>query len=73
MKPQKPNYSIIICTKNEEKGIKKVLGSIPENILKKSEVIVVDSSTDLTPKIAKNCGVKVIFEKRKRSGNENRG
>ncbi|MCK4730044.1 MAG: glycosyltransferase family 2 protein [Candidatus Aenigmarchaeota archaeon] len=68
MKPQKPDYSIIICTKNEEKGIKKVLGSIPKDILKKSEVIVVDSSTDLTPKIAKDCGAKVIFEKGKGKG-----
>jgi len=68
MKPQKPDYSIIICTKNEKKGIKKVLDSIPKNILKKSEVLVVDSSTDSTPKIAKDCGAKVIFEKGKGKG-----
>ena len=52
--------SIIIPTKNEELAIAKVICSIPKKILKESEIIVADSSSDLTPKIAKNLGAKVI-------------
>jgi len=53
-------FSIIIPTLNEEEGIAKVLCSIPEEIRKQSEVIVVDSSTDYTPLIAKRLGARVI-------------
>ncbi len=59
-------YSIIITTKNEECGIAKVLCEIPEEIEKESEIIVVDSSTDLTPVIAKRLGAKVIVESKNR-------
>jgi glycosyltransferase involved in cell wall biosynthesis len=57
--------SVIIPAKNEEKYIKKTLESLKNQDFKEFEVIVVDSSTDSTPKIAKNFGAKVIFEKRK--------
>jgi len=56
----KPKYSIIIPTKNEEEGIAKVLCSIPNELKTRSEVIVTDSSDDLTPIIAKRLGAKVI-------------
>lgn len=52
--------SIIIPTKNEEEGIAKVIVSIPEKIREISEIIVVDASTDLTPKIARALGANVI-------------
>lgn len=61
-------YSIIITTKNEECGIAKVLCEIPEEIEKESEIIVVDSSTDLTPVIAKRLGAKVIVESKPGKG-----
>ncbi len=52
--------SIIIPTLNEEESIAKVICSIPEEIKKKSEVIVVDSSKDMTPIIAEKLGAKVL-------------
>ncbi|MCD6575634.1 MAG: glycosyltransferase family 2 protein [Nanoarchaeota archaeon] len=58
-----PKCSIIICTHNEENSIGKVIVSIPDSIKKQSEIIVVDSSTDMTPKIAKALGAKVIRSK----------
>jgi len=63
-------FSIIIPTLNEEEGIAKVLCSIPEEIRKQSEVIVVDASSDLTPIIAERLGAKVIREKRKGKGRQ---
>jgi glycosyltransferase involved in cell wall biosynthesis len=57
-------YSIIIPTKNEEEGIAKVICSIPREIRKYSEIIVPDSSDDLTPIIAKGLGAKVLKVKR---------
>jgi len=67
-KNKKPEISIIIPTKNEEDGIAKVIVSIPERIRKISEIIVVDNSTDLTPKIAKALGAKVIKVKKPGKG-----
>lgn len=58
-----PKISIIITTKNEEKDITKLLNSLvklnyPKKLL---EIIVVDDSTDNTPKIVrKYTGVKLI-------------
>jgi glycosyltransferase involved in cell wall biosynthesis len=52
--------SIIIPTKNEELAIAKVICSIPRKILKNAEVIVADSSNDMTPIIARRLGAKVI-------------
>jgi glycosyltransferase involved in cell wall biosynthesis len=60
--------SIIIPTRNEEEAIAKVLCSIPEEIQKKTEIIVVDSSEDKTPIIAKKLGAKVIKVKKKGKG-----
>lgn len=56
--------SIIIPTYNEEKAIGRVLKSIPNDLPKGSEVIVVDSSNDCTSAIAKELGAKVICEYR---------
>lgn len=60
--------SIIIPTLNEEEGIAKVLCSIPEEIKKDSEIIVVDVSTDMTPVIAERLGAKVIKSDKKGKG-----
>ncbi len=65
---RKPRCSIIIAAKNEEESIAKVLCSIPDSLRKKSEVIVMDSSTDSTPVIAKRLGAKVIHEKGRGKG-----
>lgn len=64
----KPKYSIIVTTRNEECGIAKVLCSIPDKIRMESEVIVVDSSNDLTPIIAERLGAKVINELKRGKG-----
>jgi len=64
----RPKYSIIICTRDEEEGIAKVLVSIPEKIKKQAEIIVVDSSSDTTPKIAAALGAKVIRESKPGKG-----
>jgi glycosyltransferase involved in cell wall biosynthesis len=63
-----PKYSIIISTKNEECGIAKVLCSIPKEIKQESEIIVVDSSKDLTPVIAEQLGATVIRESKRGKG-----
>ena len=60
--------SIIICTLNEEEGIAKTICSIPEEIRKTSEVIVVDVSDDFTPVIAKALGSTVLKEEKKGKG-----
>jgi dolichol-phosphate mannosyltransferase len=64
--------SIIIPTLNEEEGIAKVLCSIPEEIREKSEIIVVDVSTDYTSVIAERLGAKVIKVKEKGKGRQMR-
>lgn len=64
--------SIIIPTLNEEAGIAKVLCSIPKEIKEKSEIIVVDVSTDLTPVIAERLGAKVIKVKERGKGRQMR-
>jgi glycosyltransferase involved in cell wall biosynthesis len=53
----------IIPTRNEEKSIGKVLSKIPFRW--KKNVIVVDSSEDKTPLIAKKFGARVIKEKKR--------
>ncbi len=60
--------SIIIPTRDEEEGIAKVLCSIPKEVERKSEIIVVDCSKDTTPIIAKRLGAKVVSTKRKGKG-----
>lgn len=64
----KKNISIIIPTKNEEEGIAKVLCGIPKEIKRRAEVIVVDTSEDLTPVIARRLGAKVLHLGKKRKG-----
>ncbi|MCK4730466.1 MAG: glycosyltransferase family 2 protein [Candidatus Aenigmarchaeota archaeon] len=59
--------SVIIPTKNEEKTISEVIKKV-KNIFKKNnirgEIIVSDSSTDNTPKLAEKLDAKVITPKR---------
>lgn len=65
-------YSIIIATLNEEKGIAKVINSIPLEIKKEAEIIVADVSTDSTPIIAEKLGARVIRMKEKGKGRQMR-
>lgn len=65
-------YSIIIATLNEERGIAKVINSIPPEIKKEAEIIVPDVSTDSTPEIAEKLGAKVIRMKEKGKGRQMR-
>jgi glycosyltransferase involved in cell wall biosynthesis len=59
--------SVIIPTHNEAKAISRVLSDLPSDLV--SEVIVVDSnSTDGTPDIAREMGVRVIQEPRRGYG-----
>lgn len=64
--------SIIIPTLNEEEGIAKVLCAIPDEIREKSEVIVVDVSTDATPLIAGRLGAEVVKAPQKGKGRQMR-
>jgi glycosyltransferase involved in cell wall biosynthesis len=58
-----PDVSIILPCRNEEKAIGFCINSI-KKILKENningEIIVSDSSTDRSPQIAKELGVKLI-------------
>jgi glycosyltransferase involved in cell wall biosynthesis len=54
--------SIIIPTLNEEKAIGKVLAEMPKDSI--DEVIVVDSSSDATAKVAQGLGASIASEKR---------
>lgn len=58
--------SLIIPTLNEEEAITKVLKDIPRDVI--DEVIVIDSSSDATAKIAESFGAKVVFERMKGYG-----
>lgn len=50
-------------TFNEEKAIKKVVDDIKQNAKKyNTEILIVDSSKDKTPEIAKKLGVKVFLQ-----------
>ena len=55
----------VIPTKDEEEGVKHVLGELKPYI---KDIIVVDSSFDKTPEIAKKMGATVIAEERKGYG-----
>lgn len=59
--------SVIVPTLNEEGAIGKVLAEV-RTVKVVDEVIVVDSSTDATAKIAESLGAKVIFESREGYG-----
>lgn len=61
--------SIVIPTLNEEEGISQTINEIPVSELEQMhyshEIIVVDgNSSDLTRKLAKEAGVKVVVEQR---------
>lgn len=58
--------SVIVPTLDEEEAIGKVLRDIPKGLV--DEVIVVDSSSDGTAKIAESFGAKVILESKKEYG-----
>jgi len=59
--------SVIIPTHNEAQAIGRVLADLPSNVA--TEVIVVDSnSSDGTPEVARNLGVRVIEEPRRGYG-----
>ncbi|HEW92194.1 MAG TPA: glycosyltransferase family 2 protein [Thermotogaceae bacterium] len=53
------NLSVVMITLNEEKAVKKVVTDI-KNVVPHAEIIVVDSSSDSTPEIAKGLGCRVI-------------
>lgn len=55
-----PFVTIVIPTKNCEKTIKGLMKSIRKLNYDKYEVIIVDSSSDKTPEIAKSFGARVI-------------
>jgi len=55
----------VIPTKDEEEGIRHVLGELKRYV---KDIIVVDSSSDKTPEIAKKMGATVIAEERKGYG-----
>ena len=58
--------TLIIPTLNEERNIARVLKKIPRRLV--DEIIVVDSSSDNTPSIAKGLGANVIHEVRRGYG-----
>lgn len=60
--------TIIIPTRNEEKGIGNVIDEI-RTLRKNYEILVVDKSEDNTSKIAKKHGARVIIQKDKGKGN----
>lgn len=60
--------SVIIPTLNEERNIANVLSRIPKSIWECGEVIVVDSSSDRTPMIARRFGAKVVRVERRGKG-----
>ncbi len=71
---KKEKVTILIPCYNEERGIAKVLDSIPHHTLDKhgfeSKVIVIDNnSCDRTTEIARSKGAHVIFERAKGKGN----
>ncbi|MFP3254897.1 MAG: glycosyltransferase family 2 protein [Thermoplasmata archaeon] len=63
-----PKLSIIIPTMNEEKSIGRVIERIKSSVNYDYEIIVVDSSRDRTPEIARAMGARVIREERRGYG-----
>lgn len=61
--------SVVMPTLNEEKAIEKVVRDIRKNAKGyKVEILIVDSSTDRTPAIAKKLGVRVIRQPKQGHG-----
>lgn len=60
-------YSVIIRTKNEESYLQKCLFALQAQVIKPSQIIIVDNnSTDNTTKIAKKFNCKIINYKTKK-------
>jgi glycosyltransferase involved in cell wall biosynthesis len=55
--------SVVMVTLNEEKAVGKVITDIKKATDNKAEIVVVDSSSDRTPYIAKSLGARVIRQK----------
>ncbi len=51
-----------MCTMNEEESIGKVIGDIQRVLGKEAEIVITDSSTDRTPKIAQEMGAVVLSQ-----------
>lgn len=69
MPENKPEISIVIPCYNEEKTIEKVILDF-KKYLPEAKIIVYDNnSTDKSVQLAKNLGIKVMFEKRQGKGN----
>lgn len=60
------SITVVIPTLNEEEAIGTVLVDVPKDVV--DEVIIVDSSTDGTAKIAESLGANVIFVSKKGYG-----
>lgn len=58
-------YSLLICTLNREKLLKKCISSIMEQNLKKFEVIIVDQSDTVNKEYVNSINVKYIHIKKK--------
>lgn len=54
--------SVCMATKNEEASVGKVMEDIHKFLGPETEVVIVDSSRDRTPEIARNAGAKVIAQ-----------
>lgn len=66
---QKINISVVMPSFNEEEAIPKMIESIRANTRDyETEIVLVDSSQDNTPKIASDMGARVIFQEPKGHG-----
>ena len=56
------DVSIAMATRNEEKAVGRVISDLRGVLGKAAEIVIVDSSTDRTPKIARSMGAKVLTQ-----------
>lgn len=67
--PEKPTISIVMPSFNEEEAIGPMIESIKKHTQDfETEIVVVDSSKDQTPDIARNMGAKVVTQEPKGHG-----
>lgn len=52
--------SVVMITRNEERAISKVIKDIKKNVPLKTEILIVDSSSDQTAEMAQKMGARVI-------------
>lgn len=57
---QRPTVSVVIPARNEEKYIANCITALKNNTIPPDEIIIVDSSSDSTPEIARRLGAKVV-------------